>query len=569
MLRTSRWFCLALWAGLSLRTLAQDDPETYMSSDEWKQMDQFEAHALARADQFFGKKEFKQAEVEYDSFILEYPKSKAIPYALMRKGRTRQWVEKRYEAIKVYNEVLDYFPDNVNYAAASLFYIGECQQANGNPVEMVKAFTELAQDKDYRKHRLAAGAIKTLADYLMQQGKVEDALKYYEQVAVDFRASMPHVAHKAIEQLIYHHIRRAPDEKQLRGCYVRVSGFHVNPAKVPEADKLLEDQEFAKHIRNYVERFGGFDPKAISERAQYFKYWGGVFENKFPAWDDFQVQIFGWLGDNWEQKVDAQFRRVGPDFDRISWWMRQCWGKRYPKRVVEYYNIIEFAKLDNNRFFTLMETLWDYCAQYDMAANLFDKFDFTKMPESEKERLCQFFRDRSHEQCLLRALALLKDRERADYLLLTFYVGRRDHARGIPQADKVAKVAQYADYALWEKSTFLILAERYADAIAVCRLVNRGAETYYRISDCYVKLGKIDQAVQQLREVEKFFKNESSRACLMIAELYGAVGRKEQQVAVLREVGHKYKESGEASRAHQILEQLGYKTFEGVEATKD
>jgi len=55
----------------------------------------------------------------------------------------------------------------------------------------------------------------------------------------------------------------------------------------------------------------------------------------------------------------------------------------------------------------------------------------------------------------------------------------------------------------------------------------------------------------------------------MIANLYGSVGRQKEQVAVLREVGHKYKESGEAPRAHEALEDLGYKTFTGVGATDD
>lgn len=571
-----RWVGLALGAVLCGAAAAQEDVETYMSSDEWKQMDQFEAHALGRADKRFGKKEFKQAEVEYDSFVLEYPKSKAVPYALMRKGRSRQLVDKRFEAIKIYNEVLDYFPDDINYAAASLYYIGLAHQQNGNPVEAMKAFTEMAQDKDYRQHNLAARAILALADYLVKQEKPRDAVKYYEQVATDFRTRMPSSAGHAIHQLLYHNIRREPDEKKLRELYVKLKGFAAPlPAnKVPPVEQLLDNTDFVEPVRHKIREFGNFDEKAVAQRNEYYQYWVKVLENKHLMWDDFQLQLSDWQREyeqskeKWVQRADTQFRRVNPSFDRIISWMQRCWGGNCPDKVKEYYNLIDFPKLNNDQIYTLMATLCDSCGQKAMGLNLFDKFDFDKMSEPDKEKIVQFMMGRSDEY-MKRALAKLKDQERAEYLLLTYYVGLGDYERGIPQADKVARIPQYADYALWEKSGFLMKATRYEEAIAVCRQVDRGAQTFYRIAECYVKLGKLDLAVQQLREVENFFKDESSKACFMIAQLYGAAGRKKEQVAVLREVGHKYKASGEASQAHVVLESLGLKTFEGVEADED
>jgi len=316
-------------------------------------------------------------------------------------------------------------------------------------------------------------------------------------------------------------------------------------------------RRFADQTRRYIREYGGFDPKAVAPRRDYYRYWGNAFENKFPDWDDFQIEIFGWLEDKWMERVDAQFRRVKPDFDRIVWWMQHCWGREHPKKVDEYYRLIDFPKMDNGKYYTLMATLYDNCGLVPMALNVFDKFDFPKMPEDEKERLVAFFMQRGQEEHMMRCLAKLKDRDRADYLLLTHFVRIHDHARGVPQADKVAKVPQYASYALWEKSGLLMTAGKFEEAIAVCRQVtDRGAAAPYRISDCYVRLGKIDLAVEQLRDVEKFFEGERSRACLMIANLYGSVGRPNEQVAVLREVMHKYTGSDESCRAHQALEDM-------------
>ena len=44
-------------------------------------------------------------------------------------GRCLHQLEKRNAAIKAYQDVVDYFPDDVRYAAAALFYIGECHGA--------------------------------------------------------------------------------------------------------------------------------------------------------------------------------------------------------------------------------------------------------------------------------------------------------------------------------------------------------------------------------------------------------------------------------------------------------
>ncbi|MCH7728465.1 MAG: tetratricopeptide repeat protein, partial [Planctomycetes bacterium] len=146
--------------------------EILYSNDEFKKLDTFEAHSLAKADRVFGKKEYKRAAAEYDSFILEFPKSKAIAYALLRKGRCLHLAKKRFLAIKEYDEILDYFPNDVKYAAAALYSIGQCHWENGDEEKALKAWADMAKDVDYRKTRLAAKAIKQLADNLAKRDQI-------------------------------------------------------------------------------------------------------------------------------------------------------------------------------------------------------------------------------------------------------------------------------------------------------------------------------------------------------------------------------------------------------------
>ena len=79
--------------------------EVHLTSGEFEQLDTFEGHRLTKADKFFNKKDYRRAAAEYDTFMKEFPKSKALPYAILRMGRSLEYGNKRYQAVKVYNDM--------------------------------------------------------------------------------------------------------------------------------------------------------------------------------------------------------------------------------------------------------------------------------------------------------------------------------------------------------------------------------------------------------------------------------------------------------------------------------
>lgn len=87
---------------------------------EFAKLDTFEGVNLEDADKLFGKKDYKGAYAAYKAYSFEFAKSAALPYVLLRMGRCLHKLEKRNAAIKAYQDVVDYFPDAVRYAAASL-----------------------------------------------------------------------------------------------------------------------------------------------------------------------------------------------------------------------------------------------------------------------------------------------------------------------------------------------------------------------------------------------------------------------------------------------------------------
>ena len=284
-------YLVALAIGLALLAPAAVNAQSFPEA-QWKKLDSFEANRLAKADQLFSKKSYRAAIAAYDAFLLEFPRSSAVPYAILKKGRSIQLDEKRFQAIKVYEEVLDYFPNVIEFASPALFYIGECHWENGDIEKAMKAWLEMATDKDYKKHVLAAHAINSLAENLLKQGKAPEAIKYFEQVAIDFRFSNREPAYKALDRAIWFYVRVKPNDMKLRELWKKRGTFHHHPRNVsPTADVAL-DRDYWKFLWNRIDREGryGFNELQKAEKKKFYKYWSDVFTGKHPKWEEFQIK---------------------------------------------------------------------------------------------------------------------------------------------------------------------------------------------------------------------------------------------------------------------------------------
>jgi TolA-binding protein len=190
-----------------------------------------EATLQGEADKHFAKKEQKEYELAaaaYDSFVLKYPKSKAVPYALVRKGRSLQFVGKRFEAIKVYQEVLDYYPDLTSYAAPALLYVAQCHYLDKNVKEATKAIAQLRADKDYGKHEAAACATFLLACILAEGGKTDEALATLRAIAAPFPV------YAALAQL-----RQAEVYEKAGRTAEAVAAYRATLTKYPDAPEAV------------------------------------------------------------------------------------------------------------------------------------------------------------------------------------------------------------------------------------------------------------------------------------------------------------------------------------------
>ncbi|MEI7437133.1 MAG: tetratricopeptide repeat protein, partial [bacterium] len=240
--------------------------EIALSAADFQKLDTFEGHLLGKADKIFAQKDFRGALANYSAFMEQYPKSTATAYVLLRRGRCMHLDNKRFEAIKAYNEVLDYFPNVFDYASAALFYIGQCHFQNGDSGSAAKAWTEMVQDEDYRKNNLAAVALCRLGDLFMRQNKADEAAKYYIQATIDFRKSNPDVAQFTMGHALRYLVRTRPDEPKLADFYQKAFTFHLTPYKPDPSD-------YWNSVKDQIRRLSDFSEADKSKQADYYRYW--------------------------------------------------------------------------------------------------------------------------------------------------------------------------------------------------------------------------------------------------------------------------------------------------------
>lgn len=598
---TSGMACVVLAALVAIPCLAPADiQEANLSTEEWSKLDTFESHILAKANKTFNAKQWRQAYAEYDSFMVEFSRSKAIPFVLLRKGRCKQEDGKLFTAVKDYGEVLDYFPNHIAYAAPALYRIGECHQDKGDIKQAMKAWAEMANDEDYSKHPLAAFAVNALADNLMKQDKEREAVKYYAQVAVDFKDSNPRAADYAAGPVTVHYIRTMQEE--VYRDFFNKRGIRKQPQKgVP----LEEDREYWRNVISNVERHGKFEEVQKDLRNKYFAYWIGRLRGKFMDDDWYQLRLIQWQFSidgavpRWSQAVDQQFaRRFRPgDYGRIIWWMSIC-GK-YPDKVEAYYRKLDTSKLTFDHKVSLIAFFYRSklpkrgraivnlinhgALTYDQHKKLVFQFYQLGMKEDAKVALGRIrygeLTDDRIEQLgsevgkngrdperMVWVWYRMRSKPRAQNLHMRYCHHKRQAKEGLPVATELTAVDAYAQSAWKCKADFHKWSKQYKEAISAYRSSDDPPANLWGIVECLVAQGKYREAIAQLSEIENFFEKERARAAFAIADVHRKAGDKAKYIACLRGVLKKYPKTGESSQAHQRLEKLGVKMGGAVDA---
>ena len=559
--------------------------ETGLAPEERAKLDTFEGVSIDKADKVFTAKDWPRAVAEYDAFLVQFPESKITPYAILRKGRSFQEVEKRFEAIKVYQEVLDFFPDDVKYASAALFRIGECHAQNGDVEKAIKAWAELADDEEYVKQPLGAFALNALADNLIRQGKADEGIKRFEQVAVAFRGSNGDAVWNAIERVVPYHVRSKPDAARLRAFYEAAKSFDRGPRKI--GDDVATDATYWREVREAIKKHGTFTDVQRAEHDGYYRYWADQMAGKLPTDDEFQIDRIAFIRAHerdeaaWMKRLDEQFatHQKDGDFGRVARWIGAY--ATQPAKVDEYLRKLDFAKMKNPEIFAVVQQLVANGGDPALTVNTFEKLRFAEMDDKAKEAICGWLTAHPQSQApvgrtlFLQTCRAFTNQEAGKLRALRYLPGAchgghhrnpQDIGDGLAIAVDLQKVPATAKEAYTIGGNFLQWSGKYDDAIKAYQQADSPPQTLFWTAECLAKLGKLEPAMGQLREVENFFKDNASEAALKIAYLYRDGGVKNKYVTGLRGVLKKYPKSPQSSEAHQRLEEMGLPIGGGVNA---
>lgn len=546
-------------------------------------LDTFEAVTLEEADKTFNRGDFVGALAAYKSFTFEFTKSKALSYALYRMGRCLHLVDKRNAAIKAYQNVVDYFPDDVKFASAAMYMQGMCHMQNGDNDKCVAVWAKMVQDRDYINQPNSGTALEFLAKEMDKRKKYKEAVKYRWRTAVNFRQKNPTAANAAGHGVVRYYVEKRNLDKLKEFCIEgngtgftniayggRVREMPGDPTK-PESNSY-----FWGEILNVANQsqFGKNVKEREQNRKELVKYWVDKVGTKFKDNEDFQIALCNYQlvyeengRKKWIERLDALFNSRPISLERVKKYIG-VYGKE-PKIRKAFFD--KHARPIVASFKTFEEKL-DF-ANYlgDGRRKMYEEQRAILLSISTKglndKQICKLGRSlygKVDEEHFLRVMNKVKDKALAAYTRFKVYWDNRKYDKCLPEIEILNKYPQYSQKVAWERAECLYYLRQYAEAIKAYRTANRQPDSTWRVIDCQVAMQKYPDAIKSAEGLQMVGGGTAARACLKIADIYKISGNKGKEIEQLRLVLRRYPKSRESSSAHQRLEGYGVKLYGGV-----
>jgi len=292
--------------------------EILYPSEDFAKLDVMEAVQIETADKLYVAKDYQGAYAAYNAFSLTFTRSPALPYVLLRMGRCLHNVDKRFAAIRAYQDVVDYFPDAVLYAASALYYIGLCHQENGDIQKQAAVWARMVKDDEYVTLPNSGTALLHLARLMEELEKYDDAVEFHWRTAVNFFETNRTAADNARRAVIYHYTVRKPSHEKLQEFFKETNGFHRGQAVAvgnPEGDLHYWLTAIDMALR------------AEENREEACRYWVRQFGDRFAENDTLRIRsirmqmVYEKDKEAWERRMLEQFARHPATLERTTEWL--------------------------------------------------------------------------------------------------------------------------------------------------------------------------------------------------------------------------------------------------------
>lgn len=536
--------------------------EVSYPGDAFAKLDTFESVNLEDADKLFIKTDYQGAYAAYKAFSFEFPKSAALPYVLLRQGRCLHKLDKRNNAIKAYQDVVDYFPDAVSYAAAALFHIGECHGQNGEAEKQTAVWARMVKDDGYVTQPNSGTALIHLGTEMQKLGKHEEAAEYQWRTAVAFLKTNRPAAEAARKAVIQHYVTRSPNHEKLKEFYIAASGFD---GQGRNTDKPEEDARYWTTV--FSTALDKNDDAALREKSCAF--WTAKLGDRFTDNDDLRrlscdaTLVHEKDSAGWMARLEKQFAMKPATIARVLQWCGYL--KTDPKLRSEFFakhTKPMLASMKPAELMELMAQLHHPQQMHEEAQLVMRAVRTDGLTDEEIRRFALLAANYQTEEEVLRHLARIKDKlfatkSRFDYYLSKSHRNPPYMEKALIEIPELLKSPQYADGLTWTKGTLLQSLGRHEEAIEAFRAANKQPDSTWEIAQCLRAMKQFDQAIKTISELESLGGPIASRASLEVANIYQSAGDKAREVGQLRTVLRRYPKTGESAAAHDRLESYG------------
>ena len=486
-----------------------------VKAEQIKQMNTFERAQYQKALELLNKQQFKAAAVEFERFKTQFMSSEMLPYMLFLKGYALQRNNDRNAAIKVYNEVIDFFGGDIDVAAVAMYYRGLAALENGDYQKGMSSMKELVDDVDYQKEPIAGEALIALSDNYWRLNDSARAVQYLNQIIRDFSKTTPAAAENARFQLCAYYLFNGRGD-ELVNWYVEKVGDDKKSVeeRCCEALKMACDSVFYRYWQYYnkPERFfsKGKAAKTGVELYKLMQKHRSSFEKNNDMWNFYYryARLCSQYAKNPAKELDSLMVEAAKYIDSV----------KDEKLRQKYYSDLENMLRENNMF----------AAAHYINGKISDKI------QAAKNEYYTLQREEKWEDAL-KYLATVRDNFKTQ--------------------------SEFVIWTKWEQAWVLKERQRkYDEAIKVYQEIAQPPRTLWEIQECYYRNNNLEKALSTLIEIENAFPDDGAEAAWRRAEYYDRGGNKDMAVKECRGIMKKYPSTPASSRSHQMLEKYGIET---------
>ena len=476
----------------------------------YKKLNMFQRTQYDKASKLFNDGQYRAAARELEKFRTQFPASPGIPNVVFMQGYSPHWAKNRHTAIRHYHEVLDFWPERVSVAAPAKYWLAMAHIDNGDIRKGLEVLREMVDHDTYRKHWLAAGGLRRLADNYWKYEKYGQAVDYWKQAVRDFAKANRTEADRARDRVTAYYL----NDKN----FSDYDAWMVDPNKADDARHRLHVLGHAMHILRYIDRMPLKKDykKAEGHRHEVRKAFVGYYQGHKEFYLD--------ANRRWDYYVTLRELARSAGEEKLS-----------AEALDEIIAMIK-AIPDNGE----QDKKWNW---------LFDKIRREDVAMAEA------------------ILGYMNDKLWAKWNRYELYMQQEEYKN----CERILVDLEKTDHDKWAPRALNARASlyhhkmgKYPEAIKLYHIISKPPGTLWDIQDCYKRDGKLEDALRTLATIETMFPPEASKAAWTRTRYLAGAKRTDEAIASARRILKIYERSRESSYAHQFLEKHGIKTGGGV-----